>query len=135
MNKKIAYFAIFLFVFGLIGDQITTRFYLQYMDESNGNPSNGEDIPKDYPPLWEKKAGSNQEAPLILPKVELNTWIVYDIAIACFATLVTFVLLSQKEDYEYLRVVSLVFLFFILISATIKIANTFTNIQGLFFKP
>jgi K+-sensing histidine kinase KdpD len=129
MNKKLVFFVLILFIIGLVGDQITTRLYYKNTgddekkkDEINPNP----DIPMIKPPsLFDQN-------PLKIPTIKSNTWMVYDAIIACFACLVTFALVSKSDDNESIKIVTLVFIFLILLSATLKLMNMLTHITSMY---
>jgi len=127
MNKKLVLLVLFLFIIGLIGDQLTTRLYYKTgREDENKEPESNPEIPLLEPP------SIFDQNPLKLPRVKSNTWMVFDAVIACLASVVTFVLIANPKETNSYKAVTLVFIFLILVSATLKLLNTFSHILTMY---
>jgi hypothetical protein len=130
MNKKLVFTVLSLFIIGLIGDQMTTRFYYNNIEENDSRPDNETETNPNIPMI--RPPSLFDQNPLKLPSVQSNTWMVYDAIIACLASLVTFALVSKSDDNDSVKVVTLVFIFLILVSATLKLLNTLSHLISVF---
>ena len=130
MNKKLVLLVLFLFIIGLIGDQLTTRIYYRRVEDVEEPESREPEVNPELPLI--KPPSLFYQNPLRLPRVKSNTWMVYDAVIACLASIVTFALNSKSDDNDSIKIVTLVFIFLILVSATLKLMNTFTHLMSIY---
>lgn len=126
MPKKLLILILALLVFGVIGDQITTRVCFS----SDLSVRVTEEVEDPYPHTREYTVIPYEQSHVIHPE-SFNSWLILDTVLIGLAMLSVCILGRFSSKYKMVQIGGYGYTFIILAFTTIKILSTFGNLTYL----